>query len=484
MSEDRLNTAKKILTGSALLIVTQFTTLLLSFLGQRIILSTLTKEENGFLFSERRIVDLIVLMLVDFGLNGVVMRRMVQDPARAPITLSSSIALRMLLWVPATLCCVLYASIAGYSVVDVATWCCFLMLSSRAGLVRYAFEQPRRSHMKFGLVLILVVLDAVLFLVGIYLIRDTLTASLVIQVYTLSALPGFVLLLLLDRGKVARLSNVRWQEMRVLFFEALPVVSAIVLVNLHDKIDAMMLGWFSTQTEVGIFGAVYVSLSPLSGVIPIAIAMAIVPAIARFSGEDWDECRKFTLTGMRYLMIVAVVACTVASSLTPFVIDIISKGRYADNALQFFTFLWVPIPIFFIVYAQEVNVALGQQRANIPVAIALALVTVIVGLVLIPMYDSMGAIITKFAAVTIGSFIAARLMYSILRSRVDVAFIVKIICASAVGVIASWYFPTMMGMWLAAACSCIAVIVFILGSGLFRTSDIGLLRRILQARHA
>jgi len=484
MTDERLSTAQRILTGTLMLGITQMGTLLLTFLGQRIVLSTLSKEENGFLFSERRFVDLFVLLLVDFGLNGVVMRRVVQDPTRAGITLSSSIALRFALWLPATAWCIGYAAFSSYSIADVAIWCCFLMLSSRAGLVRHAMEIPRRARMKFGLVSSLIVFDALLFLILIHLWRYDLTASVVIRAYALSAIPGFVFLFLLDRGATMRFSNVKVKEMKTLLIEALPVFGSIALVNLHDKIDAMLLGWFSTASEVGVFGAVYVSLSPLSGVIPVAISMALIPAVARYAADNWDECRRFTLTGARFLMVIAVFVCTVASTLTPFVIALVSKGKYADNTLQFFSFFWVPVPIFFVVFAQEVNIALGKQRTNLPIALTLALSTIVVGLILIPQFDSMGAIVTKFVAVILGSLVAVKLLYTILDTKVDIGFVLKIIFASILGIAASWYLPQFMNMWVATLCSSLSVLLFFVATGLLRRSDIDLFRRIIQARHA
>ena len=90
VSEQRLSAAQKVLTGGMSLLMAQGTMLVLTFLAQRIILSTLTKEANGFLFAERRFVDLFVIMAVDFGMNGIIMRRAVQEPERAHAILSSA----------------------------------------------------------------------------------------------------------------------------------------------------------------------------------------------------------------------------------------------------------------------------------------------------------------------------------------------------------------------------------------------------------
>jgi hypothetical protein len=93
--KQRENLGSRILTGGAALFTAQAVTMVIYFLAQRIILSTLTKEANGVLFAERRFVDLFVILLVDFGMNIVAMRRMVQQPERAANILSSTVAFRV-----------------------------------------------------------------------------------------------------------------------------------------------------------------------------------------------------------------------------------------------------------------------------------------------------------------------------------------------------------------------------------------------------
>ena len=149
VNEQRYTLASRVLSGGASLFAAQGLAMVVYFLAQRIILSTLTQEQNGLLFAERRMTDLMILMIVDFGLNGIAMRRMIQFPDRAREILSSVAAFRIALWVPASIITLIYASSAGYLLLDVALWSGFLMMTSRAGLLRYNYELPMRSNMRF-----------------------------------------------------------------------------------------------------------------------------------------------------------------------------------------------------------------------------------------------------------------------------------------------------------------------------------------------
>lgn len=484
MTNNRMHAASNVLGGSFVLMLTQGIILLFAFFAQRIILSTLTKDANGILFSERRFVDLAVIMIVDLGINGIVMRRMVQHPETAQVTLSSSIALRMALWLSTSFFCIVVAAFTPYSIVDIGLWCCYLMLSSRVGLLRYSIELPWRHRMRFGLISMIGIAESIFFVLLIFFWQARLSPTVVIAAFVISALPGFLLLIATDRGRMINPRFVSMKEMRLLVFEGLPLLATVVLISFHDKFDALLLGWFAPQRESGIYGAVYVSLVPLIGTIPVALTMAITPVIAQFAHKDWEGCQNFTITGLRFLLASTIVGCTLLSSLIPFFIEMVSKGNYSDNASHFFIYSWVAIPMVFVIYTQEINVVLSQQRKNLPIAGALAVVTLVVGAMLIPSMYAMGAVFTKIASVGVAFLIAAKVLYAIMKKPVDVSFLAGVVASTAVGIVSALYLPSVMSMWWSALASVAAVIVALLLTKLLKLSDVQLWRKIIQARNA
>ena len=477
-----MSAAQKVLTGGMSLLMAQGTMLVLTFLAQRIILSTLTKEANGFLFAERRFVDLFVIMAVDFGMNGIIVRRAVQEPDRAGAILSSAVAARLGLWVVASALVLGSSIIAGYDLIDVLIWSCYLLITARTGLLRYAFEIPGRSQMRFGLPTFTMILDSVLFLSGIWLQRDALTPSTVIATYAAASLPGFVIIMAADRGRFIRPAWVEWAEIKKILIESVPVFIAFGLMNVHDKIDAVLLDWFSTQREVGIYGAAYVSLAPLTGTVPLATVMVLVPVIARFAKTDWEACRAFSFTGLRFLVSTAIVLCSVLSVLTPLLIELISKGRYADNQLQYLLFMWMPVPLFMLVYIQEMMIALGHQRLNVRITGTLAAVTLVAGVILIPELASIGAAATKLIAIIASTVFALVLFGSILKQGIDLQFVVSLVGATAVAVGGAIYLPSVLPMWGAAVGAGVLAVGAVMAGRLVRPRDIALIIRILRQR--
>lgn len=484
MTDNRMRAASNVLGGSFVLMLTQGIILLFSFFAQRIILSTLTKDANGILFSERRFVDLAVIMIVDLGINGIIMRRMVQHPETARITLSSSVALRVALWLSTSLFCIVVAAFTPYSIVDVVLWCCYLMLSSRVGLLRYSIELPWRHRMRFGLISMVSIAESVLFMLLILFWQAHLSPTIVISAFVISALPGFLLLIIADRGRTINPRFVSMKEIRLLVFEGLPLLATVVLISFHDKFDALLLGWFAPQRESGIFGAVYVSLVPLIGTIPIAFTMAITPVIAQFAHKDWEACQNFTITGLRFLLASTIVGSTLLSSLMPLFIELVSKGSYSDNVSHFFIYSWVAIPMVFVIYTQEINVVLSQQRKNLPIAGALAIVTLAVGAMLIPSMYAMGAVFTKIASVGVAFLISAKVLYALMKKPVDVSFLAGVVASTAVGIVSALYLPAVMSMWWSTLASVMAVITVLLVTKLLRLSDVRLWRNIMRVRNA
>jgi len=469
------------LSGGLVIALTQGCIVLIGFLAQRAILSTLEKDANGLLNVERRIAELILVILVDVGLNGIAMRRLVQFPERANEILSSLLAFRLTMLIPATLVCLIWSGLSGYNTTDVALYCLFLGISSRSGLVRYALELPFRANVRFTLISATSIVDAVVFAGLVYLWKDELSPSIVIKAQFLSAIPGFIILLFLGETHRLRLRFVSVLEIRTLLIETMPVLVTVILVNIHDKVDSLMLERLTDEEQVGIFSAAYGSLGPIPSTIAMSLALAMAPGIARLAIDDFASCRRYAFTGLRFLLVIAVCISAFLSVLTPFIIELLSKGRYSDNHAHFFAFLWMPAPIFLLVFIQELNVALGKQSRNIPVAWTLFLGTVILGFALIPAYGAFGAIVAKLGTLAVASSFAIVSFTQILSQPLPLSLVLRLLLLVAIGVTASLLIPNVLPMTLAAFAALIAVLIATLVLGVVDKSDVMKVKSLLFA---
>lgn len=472
------------LSGGLSIAFTQACVVLVGFLAQRAVLSTLTKDANGLLQLERRLAELVLILVVDFGLNGVVMRRLVLNPERKSEILSSLIAFRLFLLIPATLVCLASAWLSGYNLVDVAMYCGFIAISSRTSLLRYALELPYRMNVRFALVSATTILDALLFAGLIFLWHDRLSPTVVIEATVLSCIPGFMIFLFATETKNIRPRFVSMTEIRALAVAALPVLLVVVLVNIHDKIDSLMLGWFTTTEEVGVFGAAYASIGPVASTLAMSLALAMSPGIARLAVEDFAACRRYAFTALRFLLVIAICTSTVLSTLTPLIIELITKGRYSSNHAQFFLFLWMPVPIILLAFIQDLNVAMGNQKRNITMAWILFSCTVVLGLVFIPSYGASGAIIAKLLTLVAASSVAVAMFTRILGQPLPLSLIIRALALIGVGVAASNLLPTILSTVVAAITALAIVLLMTALLGIVDKNDVLKVKSLLFARKA
>lgn len=424
--------------------------------------------------------DLIVGILVDFGMNGILIRRVVQEKERAPQIISSAIALRLGMWVVATSASALYAYVSGYAVLDVVIWSLYLLIAARTTMLRYAVEAPYRTTSRFHVISLLGIADAMLFTAMIWWWRTSLDPYTVILAYMISAVPGFVILVLLDRGEFIRPSYVRFKEMKALVVESIPVISSVALISIHASLDTILLEWFGTSRDVGVLGAIYASMGPFLVVLPQAVSLAVMPEIARTGKEESQRRTDVSLTVIRMLVVATVLLVCVAGPLIPVFIDLVSKGRYAAESIQFFWFLWTAPLVAILVFCQEFTVTVGKQRSNLWIAGGLLIFSTAFGLAFIPSLSSLGAVYSRLATLVAGAGICFVVLRRILGEQLDLLFVVRCCAVIASGMVATTWLVNSVPVFAAIAGSCVVVIITAITSGLIRRSDVHLLTNIIR----
>lgn len=415
----------RVISASFWVFGSQMLSLALVFIAQRLVLSGLDAESNGTLFLERRLTEVVVGLLADFGMNGIVVRRVAQQPHRAAEILSSAFYVRLGLWTACTLIVAVAGWMSALAVTDVILWCVYMLIASRAALLRYTLETRLRAASDFRLPSVLAVMDAAMFAALIIVWRNQLTPSVVIQAFVLSAIPGFISLLVIDRGRSTSWVSSSKREMMSIIREALPVVSATLLIAVHDKIDAFIVEPFSGRAHVGVLGAAYTTLGPLLAVIPMAVSYAAMPDVARLLPSDESKGLDVAMGVMKHLLLISLLVTSVATVVMPVFVDVVTKGRYLDSVDQFVWFVWSAPFVALLVYAQELSVAVKRQSNLIRIASALVISTVVLGLLLIPSMQSLGAVIAKIITSVIGAAVSLWLLHATLGERLSATFVIR-----------------------------------------------------------
>ncbi len=426
MSSLQGSVTRRVVSGSLWMIGSQALVLMLMFIAQREILSALSKEDNGILFFQRRVVDFLMVVLVDLGMNGILIRRVVHEPDRASQILSSAFALRMIM--AAAVVCVGMASAlySGYDPSNAAIWAVYVFTSARTTLGRYVLEIPFRTSGRFRVVSALGVADAVLFTIGIWLMRHQLTPSVVIGTYAASALPGFAVLLAVRSGIHIRLRNVSRTEMLALVRESLPIVLSVALIAVHTTLDTMMVETFGTSRDVGVLGAVNAAIGPFLVIVPQTVALVLMPEVAR-RRDDVDRRNESVTSTLRVLIAAATCSAALAVPLLHLFVELVSAGRYSPDVDAFVWFMWTAPLVAVVVYVQELAVTLGHQRRMVAIAGVLVAATAVFGLALIPDMLAFGAVVSRFCTLVAGALYCIWLLYRFMAKPVDLLFAARVV---------------------------------------------------------
>ncbi len=470
---------RRVLSGGIITLVSQASVMILSLLAQRIILSTLSKEDNGELFLVRRTVELFSLLLIDAGFNPGALREVSRDRTQQQTILSTIGLYRIAVWIVLVSALIVYELAVGADPTGVVLWACYLLVAGRASLLRYMYEIPQRSEMRFVYPLLYMVLDSALLTVGVYLYQDVLSPTVVLAIFAVSVVPGMILQAFATGWRLISFRHFRVAVLKQHVHLAFPVWITLVLMVVHDRLDALVLSMFAGKEAVGIYGAAYQMLVPFTTTLPVAAGSVLLPIVARLSQSDPKRASNYVATVVRILIAAGLVIASVSSIFVPDLILLMTSNVYADDALVFTVLLWSMAPIFIITYAIETMNAYGHQRLNIRIVATLALATVLSGVVVIPMYDALGASITKLVAVVVAGAMAVVLVVRVINRPLRVSLILRLVVAAAVCVALAEALPLAIHRYIAGPTTllCSGAAMFLLG--IVRVSD---LRLIIGAR--
>jgi O-antigen/teichoic acid export membrane protein len=417
---------RRIMSSFGILLLSQMLSALLAFFTYRLILSTFTKAEHGELFWVQQVGTLVLTCLVEAGMTtvtlGIIIRQQqianlntaLNTTLNADSSADSSVEviiatlfkLRLALWTAATL---VLAGVGFLHSVDtvplLVLWAVQCFFAGKIQLLRGVLELRRKSFSDQIPSALASIADSVLLLALVWLDREHLTTLSVLCWAVLSAIPGFVWLLLQDK---------QWRNLRLpfdagiarqIFRESYPVLIVVLLQQAQDKADALFLNAFATPAELGVYGAGY-RLVAQALVMVIAFAQAVYPTITRLHASEPERAQQAVFDATRAVMLLSIAFGLLASVAMPIIIHLSSGTAYMDNQQEFTLFVWATVLGFVQVFLLVINTAIGWQHRNYAVFGTLLAVSLLGNILLTPLYHVLGAIATKLLSNAFASGVA------------------------------------------------------------------------------
>jgi O-antigen/teichoic acid export membrane protein len=226
---------------------------------------------------------------------------------------------------------------------------------------------------------------------------------------------------LLFCGAAARLTGFGRPDLRLMFETIRYGVRAWLggLAHLlNARVDQVLLGLLATQAALGTY-AVAVNASEVLFYLPSAVGTALLPAVARMSGDAGVDR---TLRVFRVVMIITLVAVAVAAAVGPVLLPLVFGGAY-DGSVEPFLLL-LPSAIGFVASSVFSNALLasGAPALSSLGPVVSLVIGVTLDLILIKKHGAAGAAIAASTALLCGGA-AAAVAYGV-RSRLRPAALV------------------------------------------------------------
>jgi O-antigen/teichoic acid export membrane protein len=204
----------------------------------------------------------------------------------------------------------------------------------------------------------------------------------------------------------------RWRLQRhlaVSLLSAGPTFVAIaVFATIYWRIDVLMLSLMGSLNEVGLYGASY-RMMEIAKVLPQSICLALYPAVSHAAAYEPERLRRLGADTMRFLWVITLpIAIGVTTLARPILVFTVGDAFVpATNVL--YVLIWTIVPYAVTRYYAFVLVAANKQRVDLLLNIVMALANVLLNLLLIPRYGSLGAAIATL--ISVAMFAAGQCLY-------------------------------------------------------------------------
>lgn len=329
--------------------------------------------------------------LMDFGLHQVTVRAIARDPSSAPSLLRHTLTIK-LLWATGALALLVVATNLLRSEPDVRLACYLIGGASIFRSYMLTIRGVLQGLERFGWESLVVIADRVLLLAcGVYALSTGaglrgLTIAFVVARGAALLLAGVVTQLRLggigltyDRGI--------WRDLHL---TALPLGFFLIVLNLYQYADGVMLGYFRTDAETGLYGAAFKVYEGLTyGA--MAISTVLTPRLSALFVSDRSRHRRLSLSGIAGSAGLGAVVAAGGFMLALPLLTIPFGSDFAGAAPPF-RILCLGLPVVFgiwILHATAISV--DREKLLLRTGITGLVVNVGLNLYLIPHYGANGA---------------------------------------------------------------------------------------------
>lgn len=469
--------------------------MVLNFLSVSTIQHTFSKADNGTFFWVQQLSGFAFIITTEMGMHSVVMRLYVEasaDRGAQDGILTSFFQLRFLLWLVTSLAllgiCLVHEP--QISVVMVL-YSLYSLIAARSILLRTVLETPRRAQNRQLVPALTGLLDMALMSIFILADRESLTPLRAVIWFCLAALPGFILLLVMDnQWKLLLARRFDTSVVKRLLYETMPIFASLCLMQIQDKSDTFAINMLYGREVLGVYSAVMRITLPFVSLLMI-ISTVMAPPVTQLRASDNERCKVYVLEGLK-LTLLAATACAVGiGSLAEAAIWATAGTQYLPFSLEFIVGAWSLVPSLCVAYLFSILVALGLNRTVLPMMLTLSICAVLGNVVFTSSYGVLGAITARITATMFAAGVGLLIVQKFMQNaalRVMLFRFAAFTCLMMLSLWGAFTLTPLVSISLTAAIiirTLALAVVFVLGclgTGLLRKDDIAFLSNVVKSR--
>lgn len=384
-------------TNSAVIIViSQVIGYVVYFVAQRYIISSLSKEDNGNLVFIYTIVNTIVVLFVDPSLTNILLRDIIQLPEKRAVLMTTFVWYRVLTSGIALLLIIGYFYFNSPELIVISILVTISMLiGSRVSLLRSPFELQYREIFAFKKLSAISIADYCIYAVLLFSITSILTIESVSYVLAISALPGFIFLLLHKSTFKLALGMPDKSMFRLLAIGNLSLFLQSIFYQIHNLFDMLVLKSYAPISEIGVIG-VAANISIIFSVVITVAIQTLAPMITdKFVSTSLEYYREFIWRTMRFVSVVMLSILALIIPATPLIIEVYTGGKYSDNHIEMYLQEIISVLAFLLTWLTTIITAINKERLLKYAGVILIIGSLCLNYVLIPTYWAKGYLLAK-----------------------------------------------------------------------------------------
>lgn len=408
----------KIRNSTFIVFVSQFVSLVLNIFTIGIAARYLGVENYG-MFNYLLAIVGIGAKVLDFGFNPIIFREHSKHN-NSKSFISSVILIRSLSIIIIVILFCFLAYILGLDELKiflVALLAFNILLSNKFTNLRELVTIPFKVNFRMHIPMLIVILDNVLLLIFVILM-PYFNGGLIYftVVYLLANLPGMIILFLF-MNKIYKFEFILdRKELSYLFRESYPLMGYIIIAFLYSQIDIILLQSLSGSLSVGVYSSALRLILPLK-IIPNTIVISLFPIIVNnIKNEKSNQIIVNLIAKLFLLFSIIFISFIVITSNE--IILIIFGIEYVDAAIPLTILSCTVFFDFFSFFVLDIFTAYGKQKFNFRFIFLITIFLFFSNLILIPVFGSSGAALSKFLV----GFIGFAFLVFLLKSQIKIKF--------------------------------------------------------------